>query len=568
LGDRLTREERYILEEGARNPTLWAAALFPNHVKEAFASFHREIFQLLFSLATGLRDYPARSMPNEPGSAGGGDAVASVAAVEEPLDYFELGPDIVDNFKGYTEELLREGRVRKLAVAAPRGHAKTTLLMLFVLWCVCYRVKKFVVLISDTEDQAKLQLDAIKAELEGNGLLRRLYGDLVGDLVWGQESIQTSSGIRIQCRGAGQKIRGLKFREQRPDLVIADDILNEEAVEQEERRTKLKRWFFGAVIPAIAKGGGVVVVGTIMHEADLLSELLESGAGWEKRRYAAMDDGGELLWPQSYSVKDLDDIRMDYEEKGELPIFFREYFNKIVSHEASLFKREMFQYMELQEFRDKFYVEVTRSEEELLEADEKDPGERWVLREPLRTYLTVDPSYTVGARTDFSAFVVVSLDSHSRWYVRDVVKQRLGHPEVMKRAFDLVEIYKPELVGMQKVDWNRFFKALFMTEMRVRNKFFQVKELQTYSEKVKGLASKNARIGRLSPYYESRSIYHLKAARGIRDLESELLAFPNSKFDDCSDALSMMVDLVFAPSRKPVERSPYEEDQVDPISGY
>lgn len=50
---------------------------------------------------------------------------------------------------------LMQRRDGRLAVAAPRGHAKSTIVSLvFVLWCALYRKEKFILIISATKDQA------------------------------------------------------------------------------------------------------------------------------------------------------------------------------------------------------------------------------------------------------------------------------------------------------------------------------------------------------------------------------------------------------------------------------
>jgi len=46
-------------------------------------------------------------------------------------------------------------RFRRLAVAAPRGHAKTTVMSLaYVLWCLLYKREMFILLVSATREQA------------------------------------------------------------------------------------------------------------------------------------------------------------------------------------------------------------------------------------------------------------------------------------------------------------------------------------------------------------------------------------------------------------------------------
>lgn len=65
--------------------------------------------------------------------------------------------------------------------------------------------------------------------------------------------------------------------------------------------------------------------------------------------------------------------------------------------------------------------------------------------------------------------------------------------------------------------------------MRLRNQFFTLEEVRPTTEK-------NAKIKSiLQPRYSSQSILH---SAFMKDLEAELLKFPNGKHDDMIDALS------------------------------
>lgn len=61
----------------------------------------------------------------------------------------------------------REGQ--HIALAAPRGEAKSTFISLFfVLWCVLTGRKRYILIIADALEQAAILLEAVKAELDGN----------------------------------------------------------------------------------------------------------------------------------------------------------------------------------------------------------------------------------------------------------------------------------------------------------------------------------------------------------------------------------------------------------------
>ncbi|MEM6484396.1 MAG: hypothetical protein AAF662_05370 [Pseudomonadota bacterium] len=69
-------------------------------------------------------------------------------------------------------ELVHEAtkkRAQRIAVAAPRGHANSTVVSLaYVLWSVLYKHESFVWLVSATREQAEQQLRHVRDELEAN----------------------------------------------------------------------------------------------------------------------------------------------------------------------------------------------------------------------------------------------------------------------------------------------------------------------------------------------------------------------------------------------------------------
>jgi len=76
-------------------------------------------------------------------------------------------------------KLISDETNSRVAIAAPRSHAKSTIVdLVYLLWVVVHKKAKYVLLISDTYTQATAFLDALKAELEGNDKLKAMYGDM------------------------------------------------------------------------------------------------------------------------------------------------------------------------------------------------------------------------------------------------------------------------------------------------------------------------------------------------------------------------------------------------------
>ena len=123
----------------------------------------------------------------------------------------------------------------RTAIAAPRGHAKSTVMSLKnALHAALYGYKRYILLVSDTETQAVGFLDAIKSELEENPRILRDFGEQPGKKTWKTSSILLANGCRIDAVGSGQKLRGRRNHERRPDLILCDDIENDEGVRTAE----------------------------------------------------------------------------------------------------------------------------------------------------------------------------------------------------------------------------------------------------------------------------------------------------------------------------------------------
>jgi hypothetical protein len=227
-----------------------------------------------------------------------------------------------------------------VAIAAPRGHAKSTGVTLgYGLATLLFRERKFMLLVSDTEAQASLFLGTFKQELQDNTELIELFGIKKNEKGLVQFSKDTETDIIVECedghkfriiaKGAEQKLRGLIWNGSRPDIIMCDDMENDELVLNKERREKMRKWFKGALLPCRSDSGIVRMVGTILHADSLLERLMPNPSDkttvvedlkqystrkemWKAVKYRAHNsDFSKLLWP---SKKTASDFKMLYEE--------------------------------------------------------------------------------------------------------------------------------------------------------------------------------------------------------------------------------------------------------------
>lgn len=175
-------------------------------------------------------------------------------------------------------KILDDDEIKLAAIAAPRGFGKTSIVNLaYPGKKIAFREKRFIVPISATATKAVMDGENLKRELLTNPIITELFGSIRSDS-FSKESWITSTGTMVLPRGAGQQVRGILYDRYRPDLIICDDLEDPEAVENDELRAKLKRWFFADVLNAVNRAQNnwkIIVIGTILHEDSLLANLLE-----------------------------------------------------------------------------------------------------------------------------------------------------------------------------------------------------------------------------------------------------------------------------------------------------
>ncbi len=253
------------------------------------------------------------------------------------------------SFHAELMETLSDHSNKMLEVIGFRGSAKSTFASTaFILWaaCECPDIYPFIIPLSDTTTQSKMNMANIKTELDSNWVLKNDYGsikadakfddnpepDLESDEDWQAQNVLLESGVRILSRSRGQKVRGLRHRESRPKLIVGDDVEDREWVKTKENRDKTDQWFRGEVLPARdVETGRVVMIGNHLHEDALMARIKKTKL-FMVREYPLIA-GDQLTWPALFPTqKSLDDERI---LMGEIA-WQREMLMRIVPEEGQI----------------------------------------------------------------------------------------------------------------------------------------------------------------------------------------------------------------------------------------
>jgi len=94
-------------------------------------------------------------------------------------------------------------------------------------------------------------------------------------------------------------------------LLIDDPVKNREEADSEAMRTKLWDWYRSVAYTRLMPQGAVVIIMTRWHEEDLIGQVLanENASDWTIFNLKAIGEDNKPLWPESYNLDALNDIR-------------------------------------------------------------------------------------------------------------------------------------------------------------------------------------------------------------------------------------------------------------------
>src|SRR5690625_2296093 len=236
--------------------------------------------------------------PGNPGNWEGFD-------IENKAEAPEFHLEMTDIINTVSSEVLNA----KIAVAAPRSHAKSTwYTKAFPIHQVVYRLRKYIIIISETPSVATANMEWIRGQSKHNEKLRKEFGELLSpkdqanDKDNGEEFIAWHNDVDgkkrylalVQAASTGQALRGRNWNGSRPDLIICDDLEDARSggnASTPEQRSKLRDWFSQTVMALGDPKGertAFVVVGTTVHFDSLLMNLLYKRSDFETRVYRAI----------------------------------------------------------------------------------------------------------------------------------------------------------------------------------------------------------------------------------------------------------------------------------------
>lgn len=411
---------------------------------------------------------------------------------------------------------LEKKEERFITIMAFRGSGKSSIISTaFPIWSILWYMKcKFIVIAAQTQPQARLYMRNLKEELESNVLLKRDLWPFEEDTTeWNNSSLVLSKfWARITVISVDQSTRGIRYKNHRPDLIIADDIENIQSMRTREGRDNLQEWFTKELIPIWdPKKTRLILLGNMLHRDSLLMRIKEGIANGTRSgvflRYPLIDQKGLCIWPERFTLEEVQSLKMD------------------IGNEIA-WKTE---YLLEEAWRDGQVVEPWWIHWE-------DTIPVWWRGEYniKKMYTWVDLAISEEVRADFTAFVtwaVVGSQGNKKIYIVDALEKKMDFPTTLETTYTYYAQQESILGHAHHL-------------VIVETTAYQIAFLQSLknipSEGYKPSCSKLERLTLVTNLIKSGMIIFLRTPK-VERLVAQILGFQQEIHDDLVDAFTMMI---------------------------
>jgi hypothetical protein len=217
------------------------------------------------------------------------------------------------------EEYVDEAIFDQFALGLPRGHAKTTMLKLFVLYLVLFTKRRFIAVLCSNFTKAESFIEDVILLLNSDNIVT-LFGR------WDSYATKDNAKVKkfkfnnrrviLKPLGVGGSIRGISEDLRRPDIIICDDIQEREDAANLEQAEKLLAWFAATLMLARdLRICTMVYLGNMYKDLEIgkrdsgiyacLLRNLQRSSDWTSMIVGAILADGTALWEEVVSLKAL-----------------------------------------------------------------------------------------------------------------------------------------------------------------------------------------------------------------------------------------------------------------------
>lgn len=293
------------------------------------------------------------------------------------------------------------------------------------------------------------------------------------------------------------------------DLLIIDDPHSEQeaalAAFNPEIYDKTYEWYTSGPRQRLQPGGAIVIVMTRWSLRDLTAQVIKAAAArggdeWKVIEFPAILDSGRPLWPEFWSLKELEVLR------EELPNskWQAQYMQQPTSDSSAIIKREWWKVWE-----------------------HEDPPQCEFI---IQSWDTAHEKKTVNdysACTTWGVWFNEEDNMNPNVILLDAYKERLEFPALKKKAYEMYQEYEPDTCLIEK----KAAGAPLIQELR-----WMGLSVSEYSPG-KG-QDKISRLNSVADLFASGKVW-APETRWAEELVDEVASFPSGEHDDLVDSMTL-----------------------------
>lgn len=441
-------------------------------------------------------------------------------------------------------------------IMLPRAHLKSHMVATWCAWVIIKHPEITMLYVSATAELAETQLYAIQNIL-GSTTYQRYFPEYINP----QEGLREKWSVKkLSIDHEKRKLEGIRDATiataglttnttgWHADVIIADDlVVPENAYTEDGRESVLKK---ASQFTSIRNAGGFTIAcGTRYHPSDIYAtwkgqlfevyndeqEIIDRQPVWDIKEYAVEQDT-VFIWPKSiradgksfgFDMQTLARIRAEYSDKVQ---FHAQYYNNPNDPGSNRINKDRFQYY------DKKYLKQT-------------DGNWFFKNKKLNVYASIDFAFSLRNKADYSAIVVIGIDSEGFIYILDIDRFRSDKiSEYFSHIISLHSKWEFKKLRAEVTVAQSIIVGDLKDKIREEGLRLSIDEHRPTRHEGK----KEERIAAaLEHRYDNLTIFHFKG--GYIDILEEELILARPPHDDVKDALASAVEIAIKPKTRSSE---------------
>lgn len=465
--------------------------------------------------------------------------------------YGEIHKEFYQWISNYNLYGMHEELSSNKLIMLPRAHLKSHMVATWCAWMITRHPEITIFYVSATAELATVQLGAIKNILESS-VYQRYFPEYINPQE-GRREKWTETKIHIDhpgrrkegIRDATIATAGLTTNTTgwHADIIVSDDLVVPENAYTEKGREDVTKK--ASQFTSIRNAGGFTLAcGTRYHPSDIYDTwrkqtyevynddglILDMKPVWDIKEFAVETDG-RFIWPRvirtdgkafGFDMSVLARIRAEYEDKVQ---YYAQYYNNPNDPGSARITEDKFQYYE----------------QKYLTYD----GHWYYKDRRLNVYAAVDFAYALSRRADYTAIVVIGIDSDANIYVLDIDRFKTDRTlEYYKHIASLHSRWgfkklRAEVTAAQQIIVNDIKDFIRKDGMTISIDEFRPSRAE---------GTKEERIAAaLESRYENMQVWHFLG--GFTPVLEDELKHSRPAHDDVKDSLASAVEIAVKPSQ-------------------